>query len=628
MHAQPKQQTATDPAPLTDFNDLAASEGPDPVRKRIAEALAKAGAQQEKPDERKGPHYRLDKAGVWFHDVDKDGAPLPAHWICAPLEVIAKTRDTRSDDWGRLLQWSDADGVIHRWAAPMVLMIGDGRDFARELATRGLEIAPGSNAMRRLLAYVVTEPTKERARSVAVPGWHGVQYILPTGETFGTNAEAIAFQSAGGVAAHYGTAGDWRKHVAALCVGNSRLVLAVSAMFAGPLLRMGGVEGGGFHLASNSSDGKSTTMKVAASVVGPPEYRREWRVTANGLEGLATFHNDGTLILDEIAQIDAAQAGEAVYMLANGVGKTRASRTGEARPAATWAVQLLSSGEYGLAEHMAQAGKKSRAGQGVRLAEVPANAGAGLGVFETLHGAERGDTFADRLVRLSAEHYGGAWRPWLHYISTTAGNSLPTQLRREVDAFKADCVPEGADPQIFRVAARFGLCAAAGELATLSGLTGWPAGEARRAATKCFRSWLNLRGGVHNGEHLALMAQVRAFFESHGDKRLDPLFATSAPLATNRAGWKRRDPISGLQYIVTPSAFKAELCSGFDSKQAARWLIDAGWLLRGDRDHAAALVHIPALDDRPSARVRMYVFDATAVHGSEYPTYTNTDASA
>lgn len=42
------------------------------------------------------------------------------------------------------------------------------------------------------------------------------------------------------------------------------------------------------------------------------------------------LHNDATLILDELAQIDPKQAGDAAYLLANGNGKSRANRAGEA----------------------------------------------------------------------------------------------------------------------------------------------------------------------------------------------------------------------------------------------------------------------------------------------------------
>jgi putative DNA primase/helicase len=52
-------------------------------------------------------------------------------------------------------------------------------------------------------------------------------------------------------------------------------------------------------------------------------------------------------------------------------------------------------------------------------------------------------------------------------------------VRRMVEDFVKAEVPCGADGQIIRAAQRFGLIAAAGELATQLGVTGWRASEAR-----------------------------------------------------------------------------------------------------------------------------------------------------
>ena len=115
--------------------------------------------------------------------------------------------------------------------------------------------------------------------------------------------------------------------------GNARLVFAISAALAPTLAKFTKEDSGGFHFRGVSSCGKSTALMVAASVWGNPKsYCRLWRSTANGLEGLAALHNDGLLILDELSQMDPKEAGEAAYLLANGQGKTRASRHGTAKP--------------------------------------------------------------------------------------------------------------------------------------------------------------------------------------------------------------------------------------------------------------------------------------------------------
>ncbi len=660
MHAQ-MQTAPVDPAEISDFNDLAGSAGPEHVRSRIHAALAQADAAAiaapvadtlsegpPSPPEAQSPPaadstgskkkrgrpkraaagdslYMLDAGGVWFLEPGEDGEPGPKRWICAPLEVAAKTRDAKNEGWGRLLNWKDPDGHAHTWAAPSYLLIGDGRDFARELVGRGLELAPGSNAIKRLLAYVMTEPAEVRARSLPTPGWFGRQYVLPTGEVFGSGQEPIVYQHAGGVAVPYGMAGDWKARVAPLCRGNSRLLLAVSAMFSGPLLRLVGLEGGGFHLVGDSSSGKSTALRVAASVAGSPAgYVREWRATANALEGVAVLHNDTTLILDEISQVDGQQAGEVVYMLANGAGKSRANRAGEARSVATWLVQTLSAGEVTLGQHMAQAGKQIRAGQMVRLADIPADAGTGLGGFEDLHGTETPDAFATDLRMRSEENFGTVWRPWLDYIAGTRAETLILHLRDAVAAFKRDVAPEKANGQVSRVAARFALAGAAGELATLAGLTGWKPGEARRAAMRCFGDWLQLRGGAENGEHIALLSQVRAFFESHGESRFDPLRDegmlpnSSGRAVINRAGFVRHDLAHGLQYLVLPEVFRTELCRNFgNAASAAKWLTAAKWLSPGS-DRPTQRIRVPKMG---GASVWLYVFNASAVHGAGgYPT--------
>ena len=96
-----------------------------------------------------------------------------------------------------------------------------------------------------------------------------------------------------------GTLDEWRDTVGKYCIGNNKLLFAVSLAFAAPLLNPLNVENGGFHIFGPSSCGKSTALRVAASVYGGPDYITTWRATDNGLEGTAAAHNDTLLIMDE-----------------------------------------------------------------------------------------------------------------------------------------------------------------------------------------------------------------------------------------------------------------------------------------------------------------------------------------
>ena len=243
------------------------------------------------------------------------------------------------------------------------------------LLAGGLAITSHRQDRQRIEDYLTQARPAAFARCVERTGWYGDVFVLP-GRTFGEGAERVLFQSetiAGSTHAEAGTIAGWRDQVAALCVGNSRLLLAASCGFAALLLGRLGDESGGIHLRGASSTGKSTALAVAASLFGPPaRYVQRWRATSNGLEAMAAAHCDGLLILDELAQVDPREAGEAAYLLANGQGKARAARTGGARARASWRLLFLSAGEISLSAHMQAAGKRAHAGQEIRLADLDA----------------------------------------------------------------------------------------------------------------------------------------------------------------------------------------------------------------------------------------------------------------
>ena len=544
-----------------------------------------------------GGRFEVSPHGVFFIGTDKDGNELSPRWMCSPLYVVAMTRDAKSGEWGRLLEWWDDDQVRHQWAMPLELLQGDGSDVRRELARLGLSIAPSKAARDLLASFLQVWPVQARARCVERLGWHGAVYVTPA-ESIGQDDEIVVFQNAHALEPAFavsGTAEEWRDCVAALASGNSRLVFALSVAFAGALADVVGEDSGGFHLRGGSSSGKSTALKAAASVWGDPStYPRLWRATANGLEGLAALHNDGLLILDELSQIDPKEAGEAAYLLANGQGKARASRTGAARQAARWRLLFLSAGEESLTALMARAGRKANAGQEIRLADIEADAGAGMGAFEVLHNQPSPAALALAVKDAAIRYHGAVGLAWLRCIVADR-SKLADFIADGIRQFVEECTPSDAAGQVLRVARRFALVAVAGELATHYGLTGWPEGEAINAARKCFAVWLESFGGTGNREERAMLAQVRAFFEAHGASRFEDVTATMDQRIPNRAGFYRTDANGAREFMVLPEAFKRDVCQGFDVKTVTAALLKAGWLAPGEGSRATQKPRIPGI---------------------------------
>ncbi|MDP3167235.1 MAG: DUF927 domain-containing protein [Hydrogenophaga sp.] len=584
--------------------------------------------------------FSVTDAGVFFRGVDRDGKSTAPEWVCSRMDVEALTRDQDGQGWGYLLTFADPVGKPKQWAMPARMLAGDGGEFRAALLGMGLRIAASPRARNLLTQYIQTRQPSEYATCTDRTGWHGRAFVLPH-ETIGDDAERIVFQSESAQPNTFsvkGTPEQWRQRVAAQCAGNSRLVFAVAAALAGPLLRPAGMEGGGFHMRGDGSTGKSSTQVVAASVFGKPErFKQSWKATDNALEGIAAQHNDCLLILDEIGEVDPKVIGEVAYMLGNGQGKARASRAGTPRTRLAWRLLFLSSGEKSLADHMQEVGKRTRAGQETRMAEIPADVGKGMGVFENLHDHEGGAKFSDYMREQAGSVYGATGRAWLQWLTENA-DTIKARIRTASAALALQIVPEAAGGQVERVGARFALVGAAGELATIAGLTGWAAGESERAARDCFNAWLAARGGVGNGEVVAMLRQVRRFLEAHGEGRFTWWHRAADDhnsKTLHRAGLRRMlndrgEPIksnhdhatdygdrmpSGMgegvtvEYFVLSEVFKTELCQGFDPQAVARVLQDHECLVTKEAGRYNATERLPGLGLARCYRIPPRIFE-------------------
>jgi putative DNA primase/helicase len=107
---------------------------------------------------------------------------------------------------------------------------------------------------------------------------------------------------------------------------------------------------------------------------------------------------------------------------------------------------------------MAEGMKRTRTGQEVRMADIPADAGQGMGAFENLHGHEGGSTFSRYLTGQAASVYGATGRAWLQWLTEHA-DTLKPKIRDASNALALQLVPDAAGGQVDRVGARFALVA-------------------------------------------------------------------------------------------------------------------------------------------------------------------------
>jgi len=323
-------------------------------------------------------------------------------------------------------------------------------------------------------------------------------------------------------------------------------------------------------------------------------------------------------VLDEIGQAEPRVVAQAAYLLANGQGAGRMRRDTSSRPVATWRTLYLSSGEIPLATKIEEDGRhKASAGQEVRILDIPAKASDELGLFEDLHGFPSSKKFAEEIQKAANTYYGTPIRQFLARLVADIDEAKEAIEKTKAD-FLDEYLPKGADGQVGRAASRFALVAASGELVVAYDILPWPIGEAIRGAVACFNAWLEQRAaGAGAAEIAAGIAQIRRFFELHGESRFtewrdddsagnaffDGDNANQPHPTINRAGVRRKKPDGSTEFYVFPETFKTELCAGFDARLLAKELVKSGLLETDKEKKSSRNVRLPGI-----GKMRVYHF--------------------
>lgn len=588
----------------TDFNDLHALQGLETIKKQI-EKCSSTPSRSSLPS-----GFFQTKAGLHFSHKEDD-----IQWICSPIEVLAYTRDEHNENWGRLVLFKDLDGFLHTKAISMESLKGDCTDFFGLLLSCGLRITPKRNVKIKLAEFVQNSELTKKVTCTTRIGWHGDCFVLP--DFCIPTRDEIYLQSDNSYFASIhskGTLEEWQEATAKPCQGNSRLVFALSCAFAAPLLPLLHRESGGFNLKGASSIGKSTALAVAASVWGSPKHIQQWRATGNALEAVAEAHNHALLCLDELGQVGGTEAGEIVYMLANGSGKNRLKAKGGLRKKFEWSIVVLSTGEVSIEDKLNEAGKKAHAGILTRMIDIPADAGQGYRLFDTIHGFKDGNALANHLKEQVTFYYGSAIREYLSHLVDFKAN-LISFIDKVEDDFFSRYVPKEADGLVKRVASRFALVAAAGKIATQFRILPFTHHETFEAAALCFQAWLDERGGTGSHEEEEAIKQVQAFIETHHSCRFQLIGDSYAETdkIINQAGYKRKTLDGKFEFLIFPHTFEKEICKGHNIKLVKKALADRGLLILDSNRKYTKTVRVPQLN----ASKRFIVLASTILVDSE-----------
>ena len=497
---------------------------------------------------------------------------------------------------------------------------------------RGLGIGVNQNGttMAHLANYLQWEGSQTEYLFSKRGGWVDdacTAYIMPDGDIIGTPEKPVFYVGDLSKRRAYASAGsleEWQAQLARYAVGNSRLLLALGAVFASPLLGIMKQENGGFHFFGSSSIGKSIIGRAALSVIGnPDELKVQWNGTGLSFDNTAAANNDGIVFLDEMGQADGKTLDYAAYAVFNGAKKGQGAKEGGNREHVTWRVLAVSNGEYEPAYFMKKYGLEWQAGQAVRLPAIPADAGKGFGAFEELHEFTLPEMLAVQLEDAAKAYHGTAWRQYLACL-TKRMQENPKGLIGRLNALQADfmaALPSDLASQPRRAGKRFALAAAALELAGEFGITGIERGAGLAGVKTCFNAWLE-REGTANREEVEILRNARDFllefgwserFVSEPRKSSIETLADKYEAKRSHAGF-RVEVSHGTdkpRFFVLDKPFEEEICKGKDKRLVCKILSEKGWLAVDGRNYKIKLPKGLTGENLMPKGARMYCFNGT-----------------
>ena len=513
----------------------------------------------------------------------QDGTKRVREFVGNYIEAIAYVKNPEGGGTGVLVEFRTQRHERLRLLIPRIALVGDGLEALRAIVDRGYYY--NLSCKKLLLAYLFgLGGDVDRVYTITdKTGWVNGSFLTPS-QTYGDpNLRFREPEPDNSFTEMKGNLADWKSEIATKCAGNSRLLFALGTAFAAPLLSLAQIESGGFHFVGTTSIGKTTALHVAASVAGLKNIPN-WRSTANALEGKASEFNHLLLPLDELNQADPQTVGASAYMLGNGQGKNRMSKTLNTIKPKTWELLFLSTGEVGMGEYLRQAKISLKGGMEARMPSIPADAGRGFGVFEHLHGYQTSEEFVQSLETALRQHQGTALDGYLNQlVAQSKTEGFDRHLRERVHQIAAGLGRKFNDTAIGRVAVRFAVVQVGLELAHSYDLLPFPVEQCGWAVRQLFTAWLDSRGGEGSIEIKEACQRIEHLFVSnqHGDRVGD---ASNPVNVRNLLAYKSYDLLADTTEFWVPTAiFNKELADGVDKSELIKELLKREWLTKGDR---------------------------------------------
>ena len=452
-------------------------------------------------------NYILEADGLYVQG--EEGQKVRITWT--PFRVVSRARTPDGTGWSFIVAVQNLDGGISEVPVTSVDLLGKGSAGLKLLVDSGVEICPGGEDT--VVTFIRSSRPRLRDLLIQSSGWVDGRplYVTPRRVIGNSGDERILYRPEANSPTEAsmvtkGTLAEWQENVASLAVGNPLLVFSIAVAFTGALLRLLGLDGGGFNFFGLSSRGKTTLLQMSGGVLGNgcdpaskgDSYVRRWNLTGNAAEALGAAHNDSLLVLDELGTFTGNDIDSLVYNVSGGTGKSAMTSQRTLRKQRAWLCTILSSGEISYLAKATASGRQVMAGQLIRLLDIS----IGETIFHDTKGMAPAD-FANCIKKASATWYGSAGPAFIERLIELLeedAEMFRESLSEALEQFTTELTPQGLQPEQARAIRRFALVRLAGELATQFGVLPFGDEDILQAVEFARDSWLSTFNGISESD--------------------------------------------------------------------------------------------------------------------------------
>ena len=216
-------------------------------------------------------------------------------------------------------------------------------------------------------------------------------------------------------------------------------------------------------------------------------------------------------------------------------------------------------------------GEDHRGGHFVRLVEIEADAGQGLGIFSSLGKFDSPALLADTLRNNCTKYYGTPINAYLLRL-------VKTKNRQELcNSYMSDFMnqlePDVKSGQLLRVAKRFGLIASAGTIAANMRILPFSEDHVFNAVKSCFSNWIRRHQKYPDFETAKILSQIRQYLQFSGCAYFPEWDGKSLVSFSGKCcGYRLRNSNGSIEWLILNEVFKNEICKGLEFRKVLREL--------------------------------------------------------